>query len=65
MIFIGFIVYITIKGQLPQFKAAIFNGQNTVVQAATAAGNPTGQDLATPSVPNNAPNFADVPLGPA
>jgi hypothetical protein len=65
MLFIGFVVYITIKGQLSQFKTAIFNGKNAVTQAAEAAGNPTGKDLSIPSVPNNAPNFADVPLGPA
>lgn len=35
-IFVGFVVYVTIKGQLPQYQKAIFGGQ----QSSTAA--PTG-----------------------
>jgi hypothetical protein len=37
-IFIGFFVYITVKGQLPQFQAVIFGGSTT--GGATAGSTP-------------------------
>jgi hypothetical protein len=40
-LFIGFFVYVTIKGQLPQFQSAIFGGQQsgaaTVASTASSA----------------------------
>lgn len=37
-IFIGFFVYITVKGQLPQYQAAIFNGKQTSSAAPPSEG---------------------------
>lgn len=37
-IFVGFIVYVTVKGQLPQYRSAIFgSGQMAAASAATQA----------------------------
>lgn len=36
-IVIGFFVYITMKGQLPQFQAAIFNGAQTTAPTTSTA----------------------------
>jgi hypothetical protein len=34
-VFVGFVVYITIKGELPAYRDAIFGGQDKAAPAAT------------------------------
>jgi hypothetical protein len=48
-LFIGFIVFITVKGELPQYKAAIFGGSSGV----TTAQNSSNVGPGFPSAPGS------------
>lgn len=57
-LFIGFVVYITIRGELAKYKAAILGGQ-TQGTAMGAAGNPANPSGSESGI------LPAIPLGPA